>query len=106
MGCLLFAWWFGYSPFESEFIGSTIRVTECSALRVLASIPKKANRSAEDEIIYEIVEWILEKEMIRRPFLIDVIHRLEDTISAHQTQKGGNSTVKEASTDKNVDNYV
>eukprot|EP00600_Ochromonadales_sp_CCMP1393_P002592 CAMPEP_0174985448 /NCGR_PEP_ID=MMETSP0004_2-20121128/18346_1 /TAXON_ID=420556 /ORGANISM="Ochromonas sp., Strain CCMP1393" /LENGTH=322 /DNA_ID=CAMNT_0016238095 /DNA_START=150 /DNA_END=1118 /DNA_ORIENTATION=+ len=43
LGCLLFAWWFGYSPFECDFTGPTkqsIRVVETSALRVLAEVPR------------------------------------------------------------------
>ena len=42
LGCLLFAWWFGYSPFECEFYGQAIKVVECSSLRVLSSVPRSA----------------------------------------------------------------
>ena len=82
MGCLLFAWWFGYSPFESEFVGDNIRVTECSALRVLAPIPQKLHLSEDDKVIYELVSWILEKDMTRRPFLEDVLFRVNAALSA------------------------
>lgn len=58
LGCLLFAWWYGYSPFESEFVRNTIvdknngksqryscqrpvhpiRVTPFSSLRILSPV--------------------------------------------------------------------
>lgn len=80
MGCLLFAWWFGYSPFESEFIGDHLRVTDCTALRVLAPVPQKPHPSEDDKILLEVVLWILEKDMRKRPFLEDVIHRVQETL--------------------------
>lgn len=87
MGCLLFAWWFGFSPFESEFVGNVLKVTECSSLRVLAKIPRKQQMSADDEVIYSIAEWILEKDMLRRPFLVDVVQRVETTLSKNSSDR-------------------
>jgi hypothetical protein len=77
IGCLLFAWWYGYSPFECEFTESgSVRVVECSHLRVLARIPVCPAPSYEDEIIREIVEFILVPDLSARPFLSDVIYRV------------------------------
>ena len=37
MGCLLFAWWVGYSPYECEFAASDrVKVVECTTLRILS----------------------------------------------------------------------
>lgn len=78
LGCLLFAWWFGYSPFECEFQSDDrLKVTECSALRVLSNIPKKTKRNTpEDLIIYQLTEWILVKDMNQRVFATQVIDRI------------------------------
>jgi hypothetical protein len=98
MGCLLYAWWFGYSPFECEFLGNAIRVTECSASRVLSKIPKKMSMSEDDIKIYDIVEWILVKEIFQRPFLIDVINHIDEVLKNSQTGR-----VKDQ---KTLDNFV
>jgi serine/threonine kinase 16 len=77
LGCLLYAWWFGYSPFESQFVGEKIKVVPCSVLRVLSRISWKSNPAAEDTLILELCEWILEKEITKRPFVTDVIDRID-----------------------------
>lgn len=79
MGCLLFAWWFGYSPFECEFSNDDrLKVVECSVLRVLSNIPKKTKHNTpEDLIIYQLTEWMLVKDMTQRVFTEQVIDRLE-----------------------------
>jgi len=84
LGCLLFAWWFGNSPFECEFHGTTFKVVECTALRVLAPIPRSSKPSFDDSIILELVEWILEKDFRNRPFTSDIIERIQDTINKLQ----------------------
>lgn len=92
MGCLLFAWWFGYSPFECEFYGTTLKVVECSSLRVLSSIPKSSHPSKDDLVVLDIVEWILEKNFQVRPYTEDIIEKLQSTLIAHQGgQFQGNS---------------
>jgi serine/threonine kinase 16 len=77
LGCLLYAWWFGYSPFESQFVGDKIKVVPCSILRVLSRISWKSNPTAEDALVLELCEWILEKEITKRPFVTDVIDRVQ-----------------------------
>lgn len=81
MGCLLFAWWFGYSPFECEFQGDAVRVVECSALRTLAGIPRPRKPSAEDTVVLQLTEWILDKDFSVRPFTTDILERLRTTLS-------------------------
>lgn len=81
MGCLLFAWWIGYSPFECEFYGSRVAVVECTSLRVLSPIPKLPFPTHEDIIIHGLVEWILQPDMLSRPFTSEVIARIQHTIA-------------------------
>lgn len=83
IGCLLFAWWFGYSPFECEFINGdskNIRVVECTYLRVLAPIKRPLNPSHDDNIILILVEWILNRDLYNRPFTSDIIIRINQTL--------------------------
>ena len=88
LGCLLYAWWYFYSPFESEFTDSdTIRVTECSYSRVLAKISRKHHMLSEDIHIYDIVEWILQKDFTVRPTTMDVIERVEYLIDELSKKK-------------------
>ena len=61
LGCLLFAWRFGYSPFECSFSEQgTVRVTECSYSRVLSKLPRNPKADGDDIIIGDICEWILQ----------------------------------------------
>jgi len=82
-GCLLFAWWFGASPFECEFgAGDALRVVDCSYLRMLAPIPRPRERSLpEDQVLLEIVEWVLERDMTVRPFTSDLVERVKGALS-------------------------
>ena len=50
IGCLLFAWYYGYSPFECEFIENTsnVRVVECTHLRVLSKVPSPTKKTMDD----------------------------------------------------------
>jgi serine/threonine kinase 16 len=93
VGCLLFAWWFGYSPFECEFTASEsksckyrVKLAECSFSRVLARIPRPSGKEVniDDNIVCDLVEWILEKNISTRPFMSDVISRIEETIGNMQ----------------------
>jgi len=81
MGCLLFAWWFGLSPFECEFTDAGgVRVTDCSHSRVLSKMPRPNKPSREDAVVLELCEWILEKNPAVRVFTSDVLVRLKDVI--------------------------
>lgn len=82
MGCLLFAWYYGYSPFESEFTDSgSLRVVECSHLRVLSKPPRPPAPLAEDVAVMSIVDWILEKDFQKRPLTSDVIEKLDESLN-------------------------
>lgn len=79
IGCLLFAWWFNYSPFECEFTaGNQAHVVECSYSRVLAKLPTPQKPSKDDNFIIHIVEWMLEHDMSKRPFCSDVMARISN----------------------------
>lgn len=96
IGCLLFAWWFGYSPFECEFNDQgQIRVTECSHSRVLSKINRKRapHLTADDAVVYELTEWTLQRDFAIRPFTSDVITRVEEVLASLQTNASGNSNV-------------
>jgi serine/threonine kinase 16 len=89
IGCLLFAWWFGFSPFECEFHSSGTRdrivVVECTALRVLAEIPRPATPSPDDLLVLDMVGWILEKDITKRPFIKNLIAAVERNVSYIQS---------------------
>jgi hypothetical protein len=81
LGCLLFAWFYGYSPFESEFNeNGTMRVVECSHLRVLGKVPKRPNSLADDLVLQGLTDWILDNNISNRPFTVEIINKLEETI--------------------------
>ena len=74
----MFAWWYGYSPFECEFDRNDhVRVVECSYSRVLSKIPAPEKLSNNDNFILELVNWILARELTCRPFCADIIERLD-----------------------------
>ena len=78
MGCLLYCWWFGYSPFECEFYrNDVIHTVECSLSRVLSSIPQKNNPSTDDAFIYNLSKWILVQDLTQRPFTTNIIEKLQ-----------------------------
>mmetsp|Transcript_30728 Transcript_30728/g.29337 ORF Transcript_30728/g.29337 Transcript_30728/m.29337 type:complete len:364 (-) Transcript_30728:96-1187(-) len=80
IGCLIFAWWFGYSPFECEFtIKDEIRVVECTYSRVLSKIPRPSQPSKNDLFILDFIEWVLNREMAHRPWCTDLMDRLDKT---------------------------
>ena len=82
LGALLYAWWFGYSPFEIEFNenNGAIRVVNCSYLKILANIPTPKNPSGDDNCIIDLVQWMLNKDISTRPYTSDVIERVKDVL--------------------------
>lgn len=81
LGCLLFTWWFGYSPFECEFSESgKPKVVECTSLRVLADVPAPPNPSVQDRVVLELVRWILQKDFSVRPYTTDILERVDDAL--------------------------
>lgn len=118
LGCLLFAWWFGFSPFECEFIGAghashggggggasgrasteassvgvdgvaQVRLVACSQLRVLSKYPRPPRPTAEDEVILELVDYVLITKLSERPFVGDVISRVDASIEKHTSKFAG-----------------
>lgn len=80
IGCLIFAWWFGHSPFECEFsIKDQIRVVECTYSRVLSKIPRPSQPSKNDLFILDFVEWVLNREISQRPWCAELMERLGKT---------------------------
>ncbi len=82
LGCLLYTWWFGYSPFECDFKGELgkPRVVECTQLKVLSDIPTPPYPSNDDKLVLEIVGWILDKDYSKRPYTSDILERVDDVI--------------------------
>lgn len=87
MGCLLFAWWIGYSPFECEFYGSRLVVVDCTALRVLSPIPQIPFATHDDLVVISLVELILKQNMTSRPFTSDIITAVQRAIVDASTEK-------------------
>ncbi len=82
MGCLLFAWGVGYSPYECEFTTQDhVKVVECTTLRILSAIPRKSKPSNDDLLIYELCEWILNQQIYQRPFLSEIIIRIHQLLN-------------------------
>lgn len=84
IGCLLFAWWFGYSPFECEFSeNGEVRVVECTHLRVLSSLPSLPRGASRDDLmVMQLTQDILEQDLVKRAFLSSVISWARKTRSA------------------------
>lgn len=82
LGCLLFASWHGYSPYECTFTDDRPRVVECSHSRVLNSIPVLQKPSKEDAIVHDMCSWILQHDMLHRPHNSDLISRVESLLSS------------------------
>ena len=84
IGCLLFAWWFGYSPYESEFsdVNGAIRVVDCGHSRVLSKMPRKPPTfcTGNDIIIMNLVENILEHDFTKRCYTSDIIHAVGEKL--------------------------
>jgi len=100
-GCLLFAWFYGYSPYECEFSDedgkgggkgrAQLRVVESSHLRVLTPAPRRAEAvsTKEDQALSREVEAILQQHITDRPFLTDVIVRLRGVMEELVTGQDG-----------------
>lgn len=84
LGCLLFASWHGYSPYECSFSDDRPRVVECSHSRVLNTIPVLQKPSREDTIIHDLCSFILQHDPMSRPLNPDVISRVENTVNSLQ----------------------
>lgn len=81
IGCLLFAWWHGYSPYECELLEYGVKVVECTHLRVLSKIPVRAVQSREDAVITNVAESILMQDITNRPFLPDIMNVIKKKIA-------------------------
>ncbi|CAJ1947749.1 unnamed protein product [Cylindrotheca closterium] len=100
LGCTLFAILFGASPFECEFTrnrrsmmgsptqnqqqqhqGAPIKIVDCTQLRVLGSIPKPPPNTAVEKWyspqVLDLIEFILEKDRLKRPTLAQVQMRVK-----------------------------
>ena len=90
LGCLLFAWHYGYSPFECEFAdpkSKTDRTVECTHLRVLSKIPVPAMADDHDVLVNNVCTWVLRQNISDRPYLNDLVQAVNDVLTtktAHQ----------------------
>ena len=90
IGCLLFAWFYGYSPFESQFVeNGSLRVVECSHVRILSKVPVPPKMSPDDRVIAQLCEGILIHDINNRPFTHDIIKSVEEKLFS----KNGDSFV-------------
>lgn len=78
LGCLLFAWKFGFSPFECEFTDSSsgVRLVESSYSRVLAKWPRPKKPTMDESTVIGICEWVLNMNINDRPYVSDIISRV------------------------------
>lgn len=78
LGCLLFAWRFAYSPFECEFTEHGVsRPVESSHSRVLSNPPRPNKTNSDDEILLILVSYILERNISKRPCIVDLIQKID-----------------------------
>jgi len=83
LGCVLFATLFGASPFECQFSRETgqTRIVDCTQLGVLGEIPRPPENTPSAEWysseMLNLVEFILEKDRMKRPTLQMVQNRVE-----------------------------
>jgi serine/threonine kinase 16 len=81
LGCVLFGMMYGASPFECEFRGESVKIVECSYLRVLGKVPtppngtKLASRYHPD--LLAAVNWMLNQDRTERPTIDKVASRVE-----------------------------
>ena len=93
LGCLLFAWRFGYSPFECEFTERDVCTpAESSYSRILSNTPRPKKCSSDDELIMKLVDAILIREPTARPFIEDVIKMVEGELSEVEVIRAETST--------------
>jgi serine/threonine kinase 16 len=89
IGCLLFAMWFGLSPYESDFVVDDrgqckIKVADCSHSRVLSKMPRKPERycTPADVKIMHLSEWILEHDFTKRVYTSDIITAIDEELAS------------------------
>ena len=86
IGCLLFAWYYGYAPFELTYnkAGQTI-ATECTYLRILScNISYPTPLTEPDHTLKALVAYILVHDISNRPNTSQVLDKLEETINRLQ----------------------
>ena len=66
---------------------------ECSRLRILAPLPTKKNLSKDEKIIMDLSQWILNKELKLRPFVTDIISRVEEILANYDNPSIDNNIV-------------
>mmetsp|Transcript_1105 Transcript_1105/g.1680 ORF Transcript_1105/g.1680 Transcript_1105/m.1680 type:complete len:240 (+) Transcript_1105:322-1041(+) len=83
LGCVLYALAFGYSPFECEFLGESNKptVVECSFLRVIGPLSFPRNDKKYSPEFVKIIKWILNVDTGKRPFIGQVIERIESLMA-------------------------
>lgn len=87
LGCLFYAWWYGYSPFEMVFDrNGNPKVSEVTYLRLLSgNIPSPVKPSKIDTEVINFVTWILVIDFKNRPFCQDIVLRLDQFIESYQS---------------------
>ena len=78
LGCTLFAMCFGASPFECEFRNS-IRVVECTPLRILGSIPTPPS-NWYSSLLLDTIKQLLTPDRFLRPNLDEAMVEIEALI--------------------------
>ena len=82
MGCLFYAWWFGYSPYEISYDkNGCVSQSDCTYLRVLSgTIPVPPNPAQSDQMLIALLGQILVKDINSRPYTNQVIGKIESLI--------------------------
>jgi len=84
LGCVLFGMMFGASPFECEFRGDTVKIVECSYLRVLGNVPTPAPGTKLSSLYHadllETVKWMLNQDRVTRPTIEKVSRRVDELL--------------------------
>ena len=82
LGCTLFAMLFGASPYESEFGRTSLRIVECTQLRILGDWKRPPEPWSQwyGSQTLELIEWMLTKDRLKRPSLEAVLERLRQRI--------------------------
>lgn len=87
LGCTLFAVLFGASPFECSFSKDTgkLRIVECNQLSVLADLPRPKPDTTRGKWysndMWELLEFILEKDRAKRPSLSMIQSRVSSLLT-------------------------
>jgi serine/threonine protein kinase len=84
LGCLLYAWYYGFSPYEISFDKHGMAVSsECSYLRILSGViprPPHISLTSAEERILDLVNSILVQDFRCRPFIDQLLQKVEHTI--------------------------